>query len=592
MKQADTITLTIDGAEVSTTKGKRILEAALDAGVYIPNLCALRDIKLPFGACRLCQVQIEGRRGTITACSEPAVDGMVVRSNIPEVNDLRRKILEILLARHPHACLTCWRKERCQPFDICLRNVAVTERCVTCSKNGRCELQQAVDFIGLDGMPFPYTPKGLPVERENPFIVRDNNLCILCGRCIRVDQEILGFEAIAFNLRGSRTYIGGAFGKPLIESGCTFCGSCVEVCPVGALMDRGDEWNQWPDREAASIRCKYACPVMVDVPRFIRFIREGKYAEAVAVIREKVPFAAICGLICEHPCESACRRGDLDQPVAIRALERFAVERSGKTKLAKGSKAATSGKKVAIVGSGPTGLTAAYYLAQKGGHPVTIFESSSQPGGMMRAVIPEYILPLNILDAEIEALSKLGVKIETQSKVESVDTLLNKGYDAVFLAIGGTSEIPEQLGVKVNEENAIQVNTKSLMTNKKGVFAGGDAVTRNSSFIEAVAAGRKAAISIDRYLGGSGDISEVLAPVIEGVPRVGRIDNFAQRQRQEMPTAKPAKQVDNFTQVELGFSDELGNEEAKRCMGCDLRFAVARMVAGPEDKIAKALMRT
>lgn len=353
-------------------------------------------------------------------------------------------------------------------------------------------------------------------------------------------------------------------------------------------MDRGDEWNRWPDREAASIRCKYACPVMLDVPRFIRFIREGKYAEAVAVIRENVPFASICSLICEHPCEIACRRRDLDQPVAIRALERFAVERSGKAEPVKGSKAAASGKKVAIVGSGPTGLTAAYYLAKKGGHAVTIFESSSQPGGMMRTSIPEYTLPRNILDAEIEALTKLGVKIKTKSKVESVDKLIKEGYDAVLLAIGGMPEIPEQFGVEVNEENAIQVDTENLMTNKKGVFAGGDTVTKKSSFIEAVAAGRKAAISIDRYLGGSGDISEVLAPVIEGVPRVGRIDNFAQRKRQEMPTAKPAKQIGNFTQVELGFSDGLGNEEAKRCMGCDLRFAVARMVAGPEDKVNKA----
>src|SRR4030043_292065 len=234
----DTINLNIDGIEGKTTRGKRILEAALDAGIYIPNLCALRDINLPFGACRLCQVQIEGRRGTITACSEPAADGMVVYNNITEVNNLRRKILEIMLARHPHACLTCWRKERCQPSDICLRNVAVTERCVTCSKNGRCELQKAVDFIGLDEMPFSYTPKGLPVERENPFIVRDNNLCILCGRCIRVDQEILGFEAIAFNLRGAQTYIGGAFGKPLIESGCTFCGSRGGSLSGGAPVDR------------------------------------------------------------------------------------------------------------------------------------------------------------------------------------------------------------------------------------------------------------------------------------------------------------------------------------------------------------------
>jgi len=588
----DTITLTIDGIEVRTTKGKRILEAALDADIYIPHLCALRDIKLPFGACRLCQVQIEGRRGTITACSEPVTDGMIVRSNTPEVNALRRKILEIMLARHPHACLTCWRRERCQPFDICLRNVAVTERCVTCSKNGRCELQQAVDFIGLDGMPFPYIPKGLPVERDNPFIVRDNNLCILCGRCIRVDQEILGFEAIAFNLRGAKTYIGGAFGKSLIESGCTFCGSCVEVCPVGALMDRSDEWNRWSDRQAASIRCKYACPVMLDVPRFIRFIREGKYAEAVAVISEKVPFSAICSLICEHPCEIACRRGDLDQPVAIRALERFAVEHSGKTKPAAGSKAAASGKKVAIVGSGPTGLIAAYYLAKKGGHAVTVFENSNLAGGMMRALIPEYILPRNILDAEIEALSKLGVKIKTKSKIESVDKLCKDGYDAVFLATGSTSKIPEQLGVEVNEGNAIQVDTENLMTNKKGIFAGGDAVTRKVSFIESVAAGRQAATSIDLYLGGNGDISEVLAPTTEGVPKIGRIDNFAQRKRQEMPTAKPTQRIGNFDQVELGFSDELGNEEAKRCMGCDLRFAVAHLVASPAGKADKTPVRT
>ncbi len=118
--------------------------------------CAhLRDIKLPFGACRLCQVQIEGRRGTITACSEPAADGMVVHSNTPEVNCLRREILEMMLARHPHECLTCWRKERCQPFDICLRNVAVTERCVTCPKNRHCELQKVADFIGLDDNAFP-----------------------------------------------------------------------------------------------------------------------------------------------------------------------------------------------------------------------------------------------------------------------------------------------------------------------------------------------------------------------------------------------------------------------------------------------------
>lgn len=578
----DTITLTIDGIEVKTTRGKRILEAALDAGIYIPNLCALRDIKLPFGACRLCQVQIEGRRNTITACSEPAAEGMVVHTNTSELNCLRREIMEMMLARHPHECLTCWRKERCQPFDICLRNVSITERCVTCPKNRHCELQKVVDFIGLETMPYPYTPKGLPVEMENPFIIRNNNICILCGRCIRVDQEILGFQAIAFNRRGANTYIGGAFGKPLIESGCTFCGSCVEVCPTGALMDRGAEWNRWSDREALSIRCKYACPARVDVPRFIRFIRQKKYAEAVAVIRESVPFAAVCSLICEHPCEAegACRRGDLDQPVAIRALERFAVERAAKYEASEGIKAAPSGKKIAIVGSGPTGLTAAYYLTKKGRHTVTVFESLDKPGGMMHELIPEYVLPREVLDTEIEGLTRLGIKIKTRSKIDSLDKLFEKGFDAVLLATGAGAKTTAPLSAGAAMKNG-----------RKGVFTGGDVVTGQISFIEAVAAGRQAAISIDRYLRGNGDINEVLAPVTEGVPYVGRIDGFAQRRRQEMPTAKPVKQVGKFKQVELGFSDKLGEEESKRCMGCDLRFAVAHMVANPEIKAAKTLVR-
>jgi formate dehydrogenase beta subunit len=578
----ETIALTIDDIEVKTTRGKRILEAALDAGIYIPNLCALRDIKLPWGACRLCQVQIEGRRGTVTACSEPAAEGMIVHTSTPEINCLRRAIMEMLLARHPHECLTCWRKERCKPFDICLRNVSITERCVTCPKNGRCELQKVVDFIGLDTMPFPYTPKGLPVEMENPFIIRNNNLCILCGRCIRVDQEVLGFEAIAFNQRGAKTYIGGAFGKSLIESGCTFCGSCVEVCPTGALIDRGEEWNRWSDREALSIRCKYACPAGVDVPRFIRFIRQKKYAEAVAVIRESVPFAAVCSLICEHPCEAegACRRGDLDQPVAIRALERFAVERAGKYELSEGIKTAPSGKKIAIVGSGPLGLTASYYLTKKGGHEVTVFESLDKPGGLMREQVPEYVLPREVLDREIEGLTHLGIKIKTQSKTDSLDKLFEKGFAAILLATGGGAE------------TTVALSTKTTMKNRgKGVFIGEDVGTGQISFIEGLAAGRRAAISIDRYLQGNGDINEILTPVTEGVPYIGRIDGFAQRQRQEMPTAKPVKQIGKFKQVELGFSDKLGEEESKRCMGCDLRFAVARMVATPEIIAEKTLVR-
>ena len=665
----------------------------------------------------MCQVQIEGRKGFVTACSEPAAEGMIIRSNTPEVNAMRRKILHIMLARHPFICLECHRRERCKPGDTCLRLIGVNEQqCILCANNGRCEVQRAVDFIGLGEMPYPYRPKGLSIERENPFVVRNNNLCILCGRCVRVCQEILGIEAISFNRRGRDTFIGGAFGRPLLESGCTFCGSCVQVCPTGALKDFGDEWERWPNPEAASIRCKYACPARVDVPRFIRFIREGKYTEALSVIREKVPLAVVCSLICSHPCEGACRRGDLDQPLAIRALERVAADRASAAGDAEG-KAAPSGKKVAVVGSGPAGLTAAYYLARRGGHSVTVFEALPQAGGMLRTAVPEYDLPRKVLDDEIERLKKLGIEIRTGARVESLDRLFSEGFDAVLVAagaqkgaapaieggdlpgvmdalsflrqvnlgqkvalgkqvavvgsgyaaahaarvalrlgadsaviicplsklavpadeaagvvaegveirplaapgrilradgglrlecapigkkrvktngrgfvleadnvlvaLGGTAGLPEQFGLGLGDRERVQVDPETLTTGRKGVFAAGDAVSGELSFIDAVVAGRKAAASIDRYLGGKGDIDEVIAPVQKGVPKIGRMPNFSGRKRVAMPSLPPEQRRGNFARVELGFADAAGLEEAMRCMGCDLRFMVAPLVAQP-----------
>ena len=718
--KTNVVTLKIDGVEVKTTRGKRILEAALDNGIYIPNLCALRDIKLPTGACRLCQVKIEERRGFVTACSEPAADGMVIQSNTPEVNEQRRNVLHILLARHPHVCLTCHRRERCKPGDVCLRLPSVDEQhCILCPKNGRCELQKAVDFIGIGEMPYPYNHRGFPIERENPFVVRNNNLCILCGKCVRVDQEIIKVEAISFNRRGKDTFIGGAFGKTLTESGCTFCGCCVEVCPTGALMDVGDELVRWPDPRAAAIRCQYACPAGVDVPRFIRFIREHKYNEALAVIQEKVPLALICSHICSHPCEPACRRNDLDQGIAVRALERLAAERASVKWITEG-KASALGRKVAIIGSGPAGLTAAYYLAKKGGHSVTIFEAEPKAGGMLRTAIPEYDLPRKVLEDELEMLKRVGVEIKTQARVESVDRLFKDGFEAIFVAVGthkvaklgiegedspgvmdglaflkqvnlgqkpnvgekvavigsgyaaaqaarvalrlgaksaviicdkkefaipsdeaaetfaegvelkanaspvkivkaggrlrlecapadrkrirvngsgfaieadniiiatsATVELPDQFGLGLGDKHGITINPADLSTGRKGVFAGGDAVSGEHTFIEAVEAGRKAAISIDRFLGGSGDIDEVLTPVAEGVPRVGRIQNFAQRKRVSVPKVAAPERKQSFAKVELGYTDEQGAEEALRCMGCDLRFMVAKMLSQkPKD---------
>ncbi|MFZ4441716.1 MAG: FAD-dependent oxidoreductase, partial [Syntrophales bacterium] len=197
-------------------------------------------------------------------------------------------------------------------------------------------------------------------------------------------------------------------------------------------------------KEPLKAPCREACPAGVDVPRYLRFIVAGQYAEALAVIRESIPFPAVCGYVCPAPCELKCQLGQLaDAPEAIRALKRFVADHVG-TPRRKVSPAPEriqdraippSGKSVAIVGSGPAGLTAAYYLARQG-HKPTVFEALPQQGGMMRVGIPSYRLPKHILDAEIENIKEAGIEVKTSTRIESLDTLFSQGYDAVFLAVG------------------------------------------------------------------------------------------------------------------------------------------------------------
>ena len=182
--------------------------------------------------------------------------------------------------------------------------------------------------------------------------------------------------------------------------------------------------------------CKAACPAGIDVPRYIRLIGDGKYDQAALVVREKVPFPSVCAYVCRAPCESKCLRGTLrDRPIAIEALKRFAVDRAGKMDVHKPSSQAT-GKRVAVVGSGPAGLTAAYYLRKVCGHEVTVFEALPQPGGMMRVGIPAYRLPRELLDREIQEIKGAGVDIKTDIRVDSLEGLFEQGYNAVLVAVG------------------------------------------------------------------------------------------------------------------------------------------------------------
>jgi formate dehydrogenase beta subunit len=464
--------------------------------------------------------------------------------------------------------------------------------------------------------------------------------------------------------------------------------------------------------------CNENCPAGVDVPRYIRAVKEQKYDEAVAILREKLPLPTVCADACFAPCEEACAYRQFGDPIAIRAIKRAAVDKGGDTWKKRKKVADKTGKKVGIVGAGPGGLTAAYYLAGKG-HEVTIFDSFPKPGGTMRYGIPNYRLPEERLDKDISDILTWGIIFKGNITVGKDITLgqLKKDFDAIFLSSGanGSAKIPlegtEKKGVlwgwdflrdvgmgkafdfkgdltvigggnvaidvaltakrmgagnvhlfclekrdempaheweiaRAEEEGVLisnswgpkkilgeekvtglglikctsvfdkegnfnptyeegvtskvdanhiilaigqaadlgfveglnNINTSGgriavaetdLATDEEGIFAGGDVVSGPDSIIGAMAHGRKAAIAIDQYLGGDGNIDEVLATPEEEVI----LSDFAveKKPRDEMALLKPWERISGFSQVELGLTDEQVAAESSRCLNCDAR---------------------
>ncbi|MBM4452219.1 MAG: FAD-dependent oxidoreductase [Chloroflexi bacterium] len=190
--------------------------------------------------------------------------------------------------------------------------------------------------------------------------------------------------------------------------------------------------------------CQVACPLHMDIREYVDLVAQGRIMEALQVIREGNPFPSICAYVCTHACESSCRRGQVDQPVAIRALKRFAVEFGG-DRMIRAEAETTQVEKVAIVGSGPAGMACAYYL-RKLGYPVTIFEAQSEIGGMLRVGIPQYRLPREVLDTEAQRLTQMGIEIRTNTRVVSLDLLFEMSYKAVFITIGAHQSL--RLGIE------------------------------------------------------------------------------------------------------------------------------------------------
>ncbi len=216
------INLTIDGKTIQVEDGTHVLDAALSNGIDIPRLCYHPELSVS-GGCRLCQVEVEGYAQPITSCGLACAEGQVIQTQSDRLTEIRRGIIDIFLADHPLDC-------------------------VTCDKAGVCQLQKYAYEYDLKETSFiPIYSKSL-YQDDNPFFIRDHQYCILCGRCVRVCDEIVGVHAIDFAQRGFESHIATPYDGPMLDSTCVFCGNCVQVCPTAALMPvsrqkRGREWD-------------------------------------------------------------------------------------------------------------------------------------------------------------------------------------------------------------------------------------------------------------------------------------------------------------------------------------------------------------
>ncbi len=413
------ITLYIDGRAIEAEKGQTVLEAALAADYYIPHLCTHPDLPVQ-GNCNLCVVNIEGVEGSVCACETPAEDGMKVTSKSEKLSHERSVAMELMLAGHPHDCTGC-------------------------KMYLKCELQAMMQYLGtVHARMRSIHREANNINTNNPLIVREMERCIQCGRCVRACDEMRKVGVLQYNKLGGETYIGTRDDMPLGEAGCRFCGACVEVCPTGALQDVEGIFRTDLPREQALVPCQAECPAHIDIPAYIRAIREGDCDSAVGIIREKVPFPHALGYVCNNRCETGCKRKGLNDPISIRNLKRYAVEHDETHRWKEKYLAAKprTGKKVAVIGGGACGMTAAFYL-NKAGHDVTVFEAKKIPGGHMTSGMPEYRIPTKDVLAEIEVIKESGVRVVCDTKIGNAAEL-KKDYDAVLVAIG--TSVGKKLG--------------------------------------------------------------------------------------------------------------------------------------------------
>jgi len=363
---------------------------------------------------------------------------------------------------------------------------------------------------------------------------------------------------------------------------CTGCGDCAAQCPVilpnefdMGLGKRKAIYISFPqavplkytmDRRGTS-PCTATCPLHCNVHGYVALISQGKFKEALELVREKLPFPGILAYACAHPCERECKRIEKDRPISICQLKRFLVdhveEPESEFRPVVGN-ADLRSLRVAVIGGGPSGLTAAYDL-RKMGYGVTVFESKGELGGLLTHGFPSYRLPREVVQKDLAIIDKMGIEVKCNTQVgkDLSPETLTQSYDAIFIAggIAGTESILRAFkGLRRTRRRTIQVNPISLETDVKGIFAGGDAVTGPGTIVESMAHGRKAALSIDRYLRGEDLLQGRESEGTQISPLRSLLPYSKRMEREVLP--------DMVKPVAASLTAEEAMEEAKRCLNC------------------------
>ena len=314
--------------------------------------------------------------------------------------------------------------------------------------------------------------------------------------------------------------------------------------------------------------CQIVCPAGMEIPLMVRQIREGRLREAIETVKKDIALPAVLGRICPAPCEKGCRRGMIDEAVSICLLKRYVADAD----LASDRPylpvcAPRQDKRVAIVGAGPAGLSAAYYLAQ-GGFACTVFDDHELPGGMLRYGVSREALGVEVLDKEISLIEKLGVSFQSSTRIGGDVSLedLQRDFDVVFVACGRGQVQSEILSGLDRGKHGVAVDRKTYQTSAEGVFAGGDIVRERRLAVRSVADGKEAAAAMTQYLSGR-------SPMGVGRDfniRIGRIDDA--EKAEFMAGVSPHGRVEPRRDGD-GLDDEQARAESARCMHCDCRKA-------------------